>query len=119
MTENSAIFNARHGADSFRPHRQPAPTVQDCLKRGNGANWRTTRQLSGECRLRGESGGSSECRPAEQSPQRGSSSWSHEVGSHGPALLVLFGTYWSGDPAGHQIMPAALRRAALSGRGPR
>jgi hypothetical protein len=51
MTENSAIFNARHGADSFRPHRQPAPTAQDCLKRGNGANWRTTRQLSGECRL--------------------------------------------------------------------
>jgi hypothetical protein len=51
MTENSAIFNARHGADSFRPHRQPAPTAQDCLKRGNGANWRTTRQLSGECRI--------------------------------------------------------------------
>jgi hypothetical protein len=43
MTENSAIFNARHGAGSFRPHRQPAPTAQDCLKRGNGANWRTTR----------------------------------------------------------------------------
>ena len=52
MTENSAIFNARHGADSFRPHRQPAPTAQDCLKRGNEANWRTTRQLSGECRLK-------------------------------------------------------------------
>ena len=52
MTENSAIFNARHGADSFRPHRQPAPTAQDCLKRGNGANWRTTRQLSGECRFK-------------------------------------------------------------------
>jgi len=51
MTENSAIFNARRGAGSFRPHRQPAPTAQDCLKRGNGANWRTTRQLSGECRL--------------------------------------------------------------------
>jgi hypothetical protein len=52
MTENSAIFNARHGAGSFRPHRQPAPTAQDCLKRGNGANWRTTRQLSGECRFK-------------------------------------------------------------------
>ena len=39
-------------AGSFRPHGQPAPTAQDCLKRGNGANWRTTRQLSGECRLR-------------------------------------------------------------------
>src|SRR3977135_26999 len=51
MTENSAIFNARHDAGSFRPHRQPAPTAQDCLKRGNGANWRTTRQLSGECRI--------------------------------------------------------------------
>jgi hypothetical protein len=51
MTENSAIFNARHGAGSFHPHRQLAPTAQDCLKRGNGANWRTTRQLSGECRL--------------------------------------------------------------------
>jgi hypothetical protein len=50
MTENSAIFNARHGAGSFHPHRQLAPTAQDCLKRGNGANWRTTRQLSGECR---------------------------------------------------------------------
>ena len=33
MTENSAIFNARHDAGSFRPHRQPAPTAQDCLKR--------------------------------------------------------------------------------------
>ena len=52
MTENSAIFNARHDAGSFRPHRQPAPTAQDCLKRGNGANWRTIRQLSGECRLK-------------------------------------------------------------------
>jgi hypothetical protein len=51
MTENSAFFNARHGAGSFRPHRQPAPTAQDCLKRGNGANWRTTQQLSGECRF--------------------------------------------------------------------
>ena len=51
MTENSVIFNARHAAGSFHPHRQPAPTAQDCLKRGNGANWRTTRQLSGECRL--------------------------------------------------------------------
>jgi Domain of unknown function (DUF1998) len=51
MTENSAIFNARRDAGSFRPHRQPAPTAQDCLKRGNGANWRTTRQLSGECRI--------------------------------------------------------------------
>ena len=51
MTENSAIFNARHGAGSFHPHRQLAPTAQDCLKRGNGANWRMTRQLSGECRL--------------------------------------------------------------------
>ena len=50
MTENSAIFNARHGAGSFHPHRQLAPTAQDCLKRGNGANWRMTRQLSGECR---------------------------------------------------------------------
>src|SRR3984893_18536289 len=39
MTENSAIFNARHGAGSSHPHRQPAPTAQDCLKRGNGANW--------------------------------------------------------------------------------
>ncbi len=28
----------------FRPHRQPAPPAQDCLKRGNGANLRTTRQ---------------------------------------------------------------------------
>src|SRR6266513_2473469 len=37
MTENSAIFNARHGAGSFHPHRQPTPTAQDCLKRGNGA----------------------------------------------------------------------------------
>jgi hypothetical protein len=52
MTENSAIFNARHDAGSFRPHRQPAPTAQDCLKRGNEANWRTTRQLSGECRFK-------------------------------------------------------------------
>ena len=52
MTENSAIFNARHGAGSFHPHRQLAPTAQDCLKRGNGANWRMTRQLSGECRLK-------------------------------------------------------------------
>jgi hypothetical protein len=53
MTENSAIFNARHGAGSFHSHRQPAPTAQDCLKRGNGANWRTTRQqLSGECRYK-------------------------------------------------------------------
>ena len=52
MRKNSAIFNARHGAGSFHPHRQPAPTAQDCLKRGNGANWRTTRQLSGECRLK-------------------------------------------------------------------
>jgi hypothetical protein len=51
MTENSDIFNARHGAGSFHPHRQPAPTAQDCLKRGNGANWRTIRQLSGECRF--------------------------------------------------------------------
>ena len=56
MTENSAIFNARHDAGSFRPHRQPAPTAQDCLKRGNGANWRTTRQLSGECRLKETAG---------------------------------------------------------------
>ena len=38
MTENSAIFNARHGGGSFHPHRQPAPTAQDCLKRGTGAN---------------------------------------------------------------------------------
>jgi hypothetical protein len=52
MTENSAIFNARHGAGSFHPHRQPAPTAQPCLKRGDGANWRTTRQLSGECQNR-------------------------------------------------------------------
>src|ERR1700730_3156559 len=52
MTENSVIFNARHAAGSFHPHRQPAPTAQDCLKRGNGANWRTTRQLSGECRMK-------------------------------------------------------------------
>ena len=52
MTENSAIFNARHGAGSFHPHRQLAPTAQDCLKRGNGANWRMTRQLSGECRIK-------------------------------------------------------------------
>ena len=51
MTENSAIFNARHGAGSFHPHRQPAPTAQDCLKRGTGANSRTARQLSGECRF--------------------------------------------------------------------
>ena len=36
MTENSAIFNARLGAGSFHPHRQAAPTAQDCLKRGNG-----------------------------------------------------------------------------------
>jgi hypothetical protein len=52
MTENSAIFNARHGAGPFYPHRQPEPTAQDCLKRGEGANWRTIRQLSGECRLK-------------------------------------------------------------------
>jgi hypothetical protein len=32
MTENSAIFNARDGPGSFHPHRQPAPTAQDCLK---------------------------------------------------------------------------------------
>jgi hypothetical protein len=51
MTENSAIFNARHDAGSFHPHRQPAPTAQHCLTGGNGANWRTTRQLSGECRF--------------------------------------------------------------------
>ena len=38
MTENSAIFNARHGGGSFHPYRQPAPTAQDCLKRGTGAN---------------------------------------------------------------------------------
>ena len=38
MTENSAIFNARHGGGSFHPHRPPAPTAQDCLKRGTGAN---------------------------------------------------------------------------------
>ena len=38
MTENSAIFNARHGGGSFHPHRQPVPTAQDCLTRGNGAN---------------------------------------------------------------------------------
>ena len=38
MTESSAIFNARHGGGSFHPHRQPAPTAQDCLKRGTGAN---------------------------------------------------------------------------------
>jgi Transposase DDE domain group 1 len=38
MTENLAIFDARHGAGSFHPHRQPAPTAQDCLTRGNGAN---------------------------------------------------------------------------------
>ena len=44
MRENSAIFNARHGAGSFHPHRQPAPTAQGCLKLGNGAIWRTTRQ---------------------------------------------------------------------------
>ena len=52
MTENSVIFNARHGAGSFHPDRQLALTAQDWLKRGNGANWRTTRQLSGECRIR-------------------------------------------------------------------
>jgi SAM-dependent methyltransferase len=51
MTENSAIFDTRHGVGSFHPHRQPAPTAQACLKRGNGTNWRTTRQLSGECRV--------------------------------------------------------------------
>src|ERR1700704_4340218 len=49
MRKNSAIFNARHGAGSFHPHRQPAPTAQEGLKIGNGAIWRTTRQLSGEC----------------------------------------------------------------------
>jgi Transposase DDE domain group 1 len=38
MTENLAIFNARHGAGSFHPHRQPAPTAQDCLTHGNEAN---------------------------------------------------------------------------------
>jgi hypothetical protein len=36
MRKNSAIFNARHGAGSFHPHRQPAPTAQECLKLGNG-----------------------------------------------------------------------------------
>lgn len=29
MTENSAIFNARHGAGSFRPPRQAAPWGAD------------------------------------------------------------------------------------------
>jgi hypothetical protein len=38
MTENSAVFDARHGAGSSHPHRQPAPTAQVCLKRGKGAN---------------------------------------------------------------------------------
>jgi hypothetical protein len=42
MTENLAIFDARHGAGSFHPHRQPAPTAQDCLTRGNGANCERT-----------------------------------------------------------------------------
>ena len=51
MTENWAFFNARHGVGSFHPHRQPEPTVQACLKRGKEASWRTTRQLSGECRF--------------------------------------------------------------------
>ncbi len=32
------------------PPSTPA-TAQDCLKRETGANWRTTRQLSGECRF--------------------------------------------------------------------
>ena len=36
MTENSAIFNARRGAGSFRPHRQPAPTAQDCQNAETG-----------------------------------------------------------------------------------
>jgi len=57
MTENSVIFNARHGAGSFHPHQQPAPTAQDCLKGGTGANWQTTRQLSGECRRNSQGGG--------------------------------------------------------------
>jgi hypothetical protein len=57
MTENSAIFAARHGAGSFHPHRQPAPTAQACLKRQNGANRRATRQLSGEFRLIGAAWG--------------------------------------------------------------
>jgi glucose-6-phosphate isomerase len=52
MTENSAICDTRHGAGSSYPHRQPAPSVQVCLKHGNGVNWRATRRLSGECRLR-------------------------------------------------------------------
>jgi hypothetical protein len=51
MTENSAIFDTRHGAGSSHPHRQPAPTAQVCLNHGNGVNWRATRRLSGECRL--------------------------------------------------------------------
>ena len=53
MTENSAIFNARHGGGSFHPHRQPAPTAQDCFKRGTRAT-ANDRQLSGECRLKNQ-----------------------------------------------------------------
>jgi nucleoside-diphosphate-sugar epimerase len=74
-TENWAIFNARHGAGSFHPHRH-APTAQDCLKRGNGANWRTARQLSGECRLEG-------CR---RHRWRGSKKWLESA----PAVALQF-----------------------------
>jgi hypothetical protein len=40
MTENTAIFNARHGAGSFRPHRQPAngAGLPKTRKRGKLAN---------------------------------------------------------------------------------
>jgi hypothetical protein len=50
MTENSAIFDARHGVGLPHSHRQPAPLARACLKRANGANWRVTRRLSRECR---------------------------------------------------------------------
>jgi hypothetical protein len=48
MTENSAIFDARHSAGSSHPHRQPAPMAQASLKHGNGVNWRATRRQSGD-----------------------------------------------------------------------
>jgi len=41
MTENSAIFNARYGAGSFRPHREPGANgagLPKTRKRGKLAN---------------------------------------------------------------------------------
>jgi hypothetical protein len=95
MTENSAIFNARHGAGSFHPHRQPAPTAQDCLKRGNGANWRTTRQLSGECRLGSVAG----C-PARHSRLSDFLSMIEEAMTITPIIFVLVILLFGFDSAG-------------------